>query len=88
MGANQAAAFAAFIAEEDNLRGAMDWSLAAGELAPGVRIAARSGRFWDWRGSLAEANTWLGRFMDATDGRLVPELGFMTTWAACSTTRR
>jgi predicted ATPase/DNA-binding SARP family transcriptional activator len=82
MGANQAAAFATFIAEEDNLRAAMDWSLTAGELAPGVRVAARLGRFWDWRGSLAEANTWLGRFMDATDGVLVPELGFMTTWAS------
>ena len=82
MGPNQVAAFAAFVTEEDNLRAAMEWSLGFDELCSGVRIAARSGRFWDWRGSLAEASSWLGRFTGAVGDLLVPELGFMMTWTA------
>ncbi|MEL7209266.1 MAG: hypothetical protein AAGK32_13705, partial [Actinomycetota bacterium] len=50
-------------------------------LRPGVRIAARTGRFWDWRGSLAEADMWLTRFATAapTD-RGITDLGLLLSW--------
>ena len=82
MGAKQIDAFATFIADADNMRAAMEWSLNADQLAPGIEIAARSGRFWDWRGSLAEAHTWLGRFTEAAGERTFPNLAFMMTWTS------
>ena len=82
MGHDQGAAFATMVAEEDNLRAAIAWSLESGELGPGIRIAARAGRFWDWRGSLAEANTWLQRLADAVADDSYPDLAFMMSWCS------
>ena len=81
MDERQLAAFAQFVAEEDNLRTAMSWSLNSERLEPGVRLAARSGRFWDWRGSLAEGTTWTTRFLAAIDVGDIADLAFLTTWA-------
>jgi ATP/maltotriose-dependent transcriptional regulator MalT len=44
-------------------------------------VAARAGRFWDWRGSLAEAVTWTDRFMDAVDDPAVPAFAILVSWA-------
>ena len=82
MGDAQTDAFASFVTDEDNLRAAMGWSLDTGQFGPGVRIAARSGRFWDWRGALAEANTWLTRFASAVEDDTVEEWSFLLSWQA------
>lgn len=82
---DQASAFASFVANEDNTRAAMVWSLDAGvddpaQWTPAARIGARTGRFWDWRGSLAEANTWLSRIVDVITDERVPELPIAISW--------
>lgn len=81
-GANQAAAFATLLSDQDNLRAAMAWSLESGNLAPGVRLVARTGRFWDWHGSLAEAVTWANRFLDADPAEDLADLALLVGWAA------
>ena len=81
MGSDQAAAFEALVAEQDNLRAAMAWSLESERLAPGILIAAWSGRFWDWRGNLAEGGTWTTRFLDSIDDEATPNLPFLVSWA-------
>jgi predicted ATPase/DNA-binding SARP family transcriptional activator len=40
--------------EHDNLRAALDWSLASGRAADGARLAATLSRFWEIRGHLSE----------------------------------
>ena len=81
MGSDQATAFEALVAEQDNLRAAMAWSLESERLAPGILIAAWSGRFWDWRGNLAEGGTWTTRFLDSIDDEATPNLPFLVSWA-------
>ncbi len=96
-GAGQAEAHARLVVDADNYRAAMAHALAAdpadrARLEVGVRIAARLGRFWDWRGSLAEANTWTSRFVTAAgipdDGRAagpiepMADLGLLVGWYA------
>ena len=80
MGPEQLSAFATLVADEDNHRAAMAWSLESGQHAPGVRISARLGRFWDWRGSLADAGTWSGRFVAAVVDETYTDLGFLIGW--------
>ena len=80
-GSEQREAFAVMLAEQDNIRAAMAWSLESGRLEPGIAIAAYSSRFWDWRGSLAEASTWLTRFLDAGPEEALPNVGLLTSWA-------
>ena len=80
-GPNQSAAFATLLSDQDNMRAAMAWSLESGNLAPGVRLAARAGRFWDWRGSLAEAVTWANRFLDTEPDETLPDLALLIGWA-------
>jgi predicted ATPase/DNA-binding SARP family transcriptional activator len=36
--------------EHDNVRGAIDWAAAAGEIALELRLVTALGRFWEWRG--------------------------------------
>lgn len=80
-GSRQMAAYEALVADQDNLRAAMRWSIESGRQAPGMRIAARAGRFWDWRGSLAEALTWTNRFLDAVSDESVPDYSLVVAWA-------
>lgn len=85
IGPGQAQAFASFIADEDNMRAAMAWSLEAGsdetdDWVPGLRVAARSGRFWDWRGALAEANTWLGRVAGSVTIEVLADKALVLSW--------
>lgn len=82
-GPTQAEAITRFEVESDNLRAAMAWSIDCDELDAAVRIAASSGQYWDWSGSLAEANEWLARVLVAAgDRRGDPPLGTAVGWAA------
>lgn len=82
MGPGQLAAFAALVADEDNFRAAITWSIESAEHGNGVVIAARMGRFWDWRGSLADANTWTGRLVNVVTDETLPDFGFLMGWYA------
>lgn len=82
-GPAQTEAIARFELEWDNLRSAMAWSIECGAPAAAVRIAASSGQYWDWSGSLAEANEWLGRVLSAVaDGEADLPLGTAVGWAS------
>ena len=80
-GPKQTAAFEGVVADQDNLRAAMGWSLESGRFAGGVHIVAQAGRFWDWRGSLAEGGTWTNRFLEAVEDESTPDLSFLVSWA-------
>ena len=56
-----------------NIRAAMGWSLDGGSLDTGIRLAARTGRYWDWRGLLKEGSAWTER-LTAAAGAPVPGL--------------
>jgi predicted ATPase len=51
-------------AEHDNLRAALSWSLASGEAAIAVRLAAALGRFWRMHGHPREGLSWLVRALE------------------------
>ncbi len=76
----QERAFAEMVAESENIRSALAWTLRSGRLDLGVPLAARCGRFWDWRGSVAEASTWYRRLAEAEPTDDVPELGLALSW--------
>lgn len=50
--------------EQDNIRAALAWSLAA-EPTLALQLAANVGRFWVMRGQLREGHSWLTRALDA-----------------------
>ena len=77
----QLAAFAAFVEEQDNMRAAMAWSLETQRLEPGITIAVWNSRFWDWRGSISEASTWMTRFLDAQPAERAKYVALLTSWA-------
>ena len=80
-GAGQMDAFELMLAEQDNLRSAMAWSLESGKFGAGIKIVAWAGRFWDWRGSLAEGGTWTLRFLDAVADESLDQYSFLVAWA-------
>lgn len=89
IGQDQKQAFVRLVADEDNYRSAMAWCLdrdpsILDDLQPGVAIAAHLGRFWDWRGDLAEASTWLSRFEAAANEATPasPDLWLLLSWDA------
>ena len=49
--------------EHDNIRAALDWSLANGEAEAVLRIATAVGRFWGLHGYLSEARRYLKRLL-------------------------
>lgn len=51
--------------EQDNIRAALAWSLAA-EPTLALKLAASVGRFWVMRGQLREGHNWLTRALDET----------------------
>jgi predicted ATPase/DNA-binding SARP family transcriptional activator len=59
-----------------NIRTAIEWSLDGGSLQTGIRLAARMGRYWDWRGLLKEGSAWTGRLTAAATGPVpgLPEI--------------
>lgn len=50
-----------------NIRTAFGWSLNGGSLETGIRLAARTGRYWDWRGLSKEGSAWTERLTAAAD---------------------
>jgi len=57
--------FAIVDAELDNIRAAIEWSLASGEVASGMRIGGAMWRFWQQHGHLVEARVLLDRLLEA-----------------------
>ena len=47
--------------ENDNIRGALQWCIDAGDEETGLRISAALWRFWQQRGHLREGRRWLDR---------------------------
>lgn len=77
----QLVAFAEMVEEQDNMRAAMAWSLESRRLGPGVTVAVWSARFWDWRGTLSEAITWMTRFLAANPSERVTDVALLHSWA-------
>jgi predicted ATPase/DNA-binding XRE family transcriptional regulator len=55
--------------EHDNIRAALDWACASGQVTLGLRLAAAMWRFWEAYGHLAEGSFWLGQLLDLDDRR-------------------
>jgi predicted ATPase/class 3 adenylate cyclase len=74
--------------EHDNLRAALDWAARSGDAASGLRAASAVWRFWQLRGYLSEARTWLDRLLklpgaearDAVRARALGALGSIAYW--------
>ncbi|MBV9171447.1 MAG: hypothetical protein JOZ81_15330, partial [Chloroflexi bacterium] len=58
--------------EHDNLRAALSWVLASGELDEGLAICQALSGFWLSRGHLEEGADWLRRFLERPE-RLTPD---------------
>jgi non-specific serine/threonine protein kinase len=65
--AGQAASVKRLAEETGNLRAAMAWSLDAGELEFGLRIAASLARYWSIRGEMTEGRRWLDQALPRAD---------------------
>lgn len=64
-----------------DIRAALAWSLDGGSIELGVRLTADLGRYWDWRGVLAEGALWAARLIDRIAGP-VPGLASLLAWRA------
>lgn len=85
MTSQQLLAYRRLASDRGNHRAAMRWALEHADegLELGVRIASHLTRFWDWTGELAEANTWIGRFVAAAgDRRDIEDLSRLLAWQA------
>ena len=60
-GAGQVALIARLETELPNLRAVLDWSLAGGDVATGLRLAGALYWFWYFRNHVAEGRTWFER---------------------------
>jgi tetratricopeptide (TPR) repeat protein len=73
-GANQAAWLARLTEENGNIRSALDWSLAAGDVELGLRLAGALVRFWSTRGLMAEGRERLDAALAAGSDAPAPVL--------------
>src|SRR5205085_754921 len=67
-GAEQLVWLARLDAEQDNLRTALAWAPAAGEVRLGLRLAGALARYWALRGYLSEGRDWSERMLAASGG--------------------
>lgn len=65
-------------AEHDNLRAALSWALACGEVEPGLRLSAALGFFWNMRGYVSEGREWLARALEASNASA--QAAFQAVW--------
>ena len=80
-GSNQATAFSQMVVESENIRSVLAWALRSGRMDVCVPLAANCGRFWDWRGSVAEALTWYRRLSESGPGAdEAPLAGMAFSW--------
>lgn len=49
--------------EQDNLRAALAWASAAGEVELGLRLAVAAAGYWYTHGASREAGTWLDQLL-------------------------
>ena len=70
-GPGQAASLAVFDREQDNVRAALGWSLDAGSLEAGLRLANACAYFWEIRGHRyrAEGRGWLEQLLTQGEGQ-------------------
>lgn len=71
-GADQASWFTQLETEQGNLRAALDWLVARGELVSALRLANALARFWEARGHLAEGRWRFQTLLDAADAPSSP----------------
>ncbi len=71
LGGQQAAWLRRLEEEHDNLRSALEWSLADAQLQEDLRLCGALNRFWSTRGHLAEGREWCARAL-AKDGAAKP----------------
>jgi predicted ATPase/class 3 adenylate cyclase len=70
-GPNQLAWLERLEQNHDNLRAALEWSLAGADTAPALRLAAALHGFWDIHNHFAEGRAWLDRVLSMT-GAVAP----------------
>ncbi|MEA2517799.1 MAG: hypothetical protein QOG16_1637 [Actinomycetota bacterium] len=78
----QEQAFKDLLAEHDNLRVALAWSLSDGDPEIGLRLAAALWQFWRAAGYLSEGRSWLAQAIRATAGAPA-DVRAKALWGAC-----
>ena len=66
--ANQALWLNRLDEENDNIRAALSWTIASGEIELGLQLAGALVRFWSTRGLMGEGRRWLGEALAASEG--------------------
>ena len=65
--ANQALWLHRLDEETDNIRAALSWTIASGEIELGLRLAGALVRFWSTRGLMGEGRHWLGEALAVSE---------------------
>jgi predicted ATPase/DNA-binding SARP family transcriptional activator len=63
VGPGQVSASRRLDAEQGNVRAALEWAVAQGQVEPGLRLAVAMVEYWSVRGRVGEANEWLSRLL-------------------------
>ena len=66
--ANQALWLDRLDEENDNIRAALSWTIASGNVELGLQLAGALVRFWSTRGLMGEGRRWLGEALAASEG--------------------
>ena len=66
--ANQALWLDRLDEENDNIRAALAWTIASGEVELGLQLAGALVRFWSMRGLMGEGRRWLAEALAASEG--------------------